>query len=360
MPKRYRLDLTPEQRQELERVRDTDPRPYMRERAAAILKVADGQAARQVAQHGLLKRRDKNTVCEWVRRYQAEGLKGLQIKPGRGRKPAFSPHHATEEAAAAELREVVRRSPRLYGLKRSRWWLDGLRQKINWLNGLSLSGVYRVLRRLRISYKRGRRYVHSPDPEYDEKLALLQTIQELVAAEPKRFVLLYEDELTYYRRPTVAQGYAVRGSDEPRARQGLRANLYQRIAASLDVSSGRLFAWQRKHFDRWTLIRYYQALEAAYPEAELIFVAQDNWPVHFHDDVLAALVGSRIILVPLPTYAPWTNPIEKVWRKLYQEVLHLHDFADCWDELKAEVDDWLDQFADRSTELLRYVGLCPN
>ncbi|MCD6553097.1 MAG: helix-turn-helix domain-containing protein [Anaerolineae bacterium] len=91
MPKRYRIELTPEQRHALERVRDTDPRPYMRERAAAIIKVADGQAARQVAQHGLLKRRDKNTVCEWVRRYQAEGLKGLQIKPGRGRKPAFFP-----------------------------------------------------------------------------------------------------------------------------------------------------------------------------------------------------------------------------------------------------------------------------
>jgi len=254
----------------------------------------------------------------------------------------------------------VRRSPRLYGLKRSRWWLDGLRQKVSWLNGLSLSGVHKILRRLQVSYKRGRRYVHSPDPAYDEKLAVLQTIRELVAAEPKRFVLLYEDELTYYRRPTVAQGYAVRGSDEPHARQGLGANLYQRIAASLDVSSGRLFAWQRKHFDRWTLIRYYRALEAAYPEAELIFVAQDNWPVHFHDDILAALVGSKIVLVPLPTYAPWTNPMEKVWRKLYQEVLHLHDFADRWDELKTEVDDWLGQFADGSTELLHYVGLCPN
>lgn len=67
-------------------------------------------------------------------------------------------------------------------------------------------------------------------------------------------MLVYEDELTYYRRPTVAQGYAVQGSDEPLARQGLHANLFQRIAASLDAMTGALFAWQRKHFDRWTLI----------------------------------------------------------------------------------------------------------
>jgi hypothetical protein len=91
MPKRYRIDLTPEQRRALERVRDTHPRPYLRERAAAILKVADGQSARQVAKHGLLQRRDKSTVCSWVRQYLAEGLEGLKVKPGRGRKPAFSP-----------------------------------------------------------------------------------------------------------------------------------------------------------------------------------------------------------------------------------------------------------------------------
>ncbi|MFN3761873.1 MAG: transposase, partial [Anaerolineae bacterium] len=142
--------------------------------------------------------------------------------------------------------------------------------------------------------------------------------------------------------------------------QGLRANQCWRIASSLNVRSGRLFSWQRKRFDRWTLIRYYQALEAQYPEAELIFVAQDNWPVHFHEDVLAALAGSKIILVPLPTYAPWTNFTEKVWRKLYQEVLHLHDFVDQWDALRATVEEWLAQFANGSTELLSYVGLCPD
>ncbi len=171
-------------------------------------------------------------------------------------------------------------------LKRSRWWLDGLRQGVNWLRGLSLAGVHKLIRRLGIRYKRGRRYVHSPDPEYDQKMAIFQTIRELVAAEPKRFVLVYEDELTDYRRPPVAQDYAVQGGDEPLARQGLRANLSQRIATSLDAMTGCLFAWQRKHFDRWTLICYYQALEACYPHAECIFVAQDNWPVHFHSDIV--------------------------------------------------------------------------
>lgn len=269
----------------------------------------------------------------------------------------FSPHR-TEEEAAWEVQEVVRRSPRLYGLKRSRWWLDGLRQVVTWLRGLTLAGVFKVLKRLGIHYKRGRRYMHSPDPQYEEKLEVIQNLQELVQEEPQRFVLVYEDELTYYLHPTVAQGYALKGSDEPRARQGFRANRSYRIAASLDIVSGQLFAWQRKHFDRWTLIRYYQALEARYPHAEIIFVVQDNWPVHFHEDILTALANSKVVLVPLPTYAPWTNFSEKVWRKLYQEVLHLHEFTDQWDELRQSVEEWLIQFASGSPDLLRYVGLC--
>jgi transposase len=48
-------------------------------------------SGRQVALAGLLKRRKTDTVYDWFHRYQAEGLAGLKIKSGRGRKPAFSP-----------------------------------------------------------------------------------------------------------------------------------------------------------------------------------------------------------------------------------------------------------------------------
>lgn len=91
MARPYKVILTAEQRAELEQIRDHHPKPYVRERAAAILKVADGQSIRQVALDGLLKRREPETVKEWIVRYLTDGPKGLWVKPGRGRKPAFSP-----------------------------------------------------------------------------------------------------------------------------------------------------------------------------------------------------------------------------------------------------------------------------
>lgn len=135
---------------------------------------------------------------------------------------------------------------------------------------------------------------------------------------PQQIVRLYQDEVTSYRKASVATAYAAVGAAQPRAEQGRGANTSRRIAGCLDAATGQLFSWQRAHCDAHTLRRFYQALERAYPHAEQLFLIQDNWPCHTAHAVLAGLRGSKITLVPLPTYAPWTNPIEKVWRKLAQ------------------------------------------
>jgi hypothetical protein len=85
------LPLTEAERQELSQLRDHDPKPYLRERAAALLKVADGMPAAQVARHGLLRVRKPDTLYAWLDRFLQDGVAGLRILPGRGRKGAFSP-----------------------------------------------------------------------------------------------------------------------------------------------------------------------------------------------------------------------------------------------------------------------------
>jgi hypothetical protein len=90
MPRRC-LILRPAQQHELVQLRDHAPQPYLRERAAALLKVAAGQPPAAVARQGLLRRRKPDTLYAWLDRYHAEGVAGLVIRPGRGRKPAFSP-----------------------------------------------------------------------------------------------------------------------------------------------------------------------------------------------------------------------------------------------------------------------------
>jgi len=77
MSQRRTLALTAAQRQLLLHHRDHDPRPYVRERCAALLKVADGQSAHAVARRGLLRPREPDTVYAWLGYYQGQGLAGL-------------------------------------------------------------------------------------------------------------------------------------------------------------------------------------------------------------------------------------------------------------------------------------------
>lgn len=172
---------------------------------------------------------------------------------------------------------------------------------------------------------------------------------------------------------------------QPRARRSHKSNTKRRIAACLDAVHGQVLYRVRSKAGVAVLNGLYRDVARAYDEAERIYIVQDNWPVHFHPGVIEHLESQQwpfafrthpdwpapsevkrvedplpIQLVPLPTYAPWLNPIEKLWRWLRQEVLHLHRLSDAWEVLKQRVRGFLDQFAGGSQELLRYVGLLPN
>jgi hypothetical protein len=85
----HTLELSEAQRGALVRGRDRDPRPYYRERGAALLKVAGGQSPRQVALHGLGRRRKPETVRGWLAAYHSGGPAAL-VQRERGHR-GFSP-----------------------------------------------------------------------------------------------------------------------------------------------------------------------------------------------------------------------------------------------------------------------------
>jgi hypothetical protein len=91
MPAHYQLVLSQEQVKELTWTRDHHALAHLRVKAAALLKVAQGEAISQVARSGLLKAVDRHSIKEWITRYQQDGVSGWKVQVGRGRKPAFSP-----------------------------------------------------------------------------------------------------------------------------------------------------------------------------------------------------------------------------------------------------------------------------
>ncbi len=84
-----RVILTPLERAELEkRLRFMSTSLGSARRCRAILAVADGLPLVQVAR--LVDLTEKH-VRKWVQRFLKDRLEGLRDRPGRGRKPVFSP-----------------------------------------------------------------------------------------------------------------------------------------------------------------------------------------------------------------------------------------------------------------------------
>jgi hypothetical protein len=222
----------------------------------------------------------------------------------------FPPQWRNAEEARDALLPLVRRDPHQLGIERSRWTRAHLLACGHGLRLHSRSGLWRLLRRLGIHDQRARSSMHSPDPAYDEKLARIEARQQRVQAHPEE-VLLDEDECTLHQQPSGAQAYDQAGSDRPYASPSPRLQLSMRVVATLDAFSGRVL------FKRWgkigtkPLSAFSQLVRASYPTAERIWLIQDNWPLHFHPDVLLGLEPQeRLYPVKLPRH--WTHePTQK-------------------------------------------------
>jgi len=148
-----KITLSDDSKKALERIRDTHPAPYVRERAAAILKVAGGMSARSVAKYGLLKERKVDVLYEWLDRWEAEGRSSLEIQKGRGRKTK----HSLTDTEIESFQEMLHQSPETFGIEKSRWTLKDMQIACENLQAYSESGVWRFLKRYGIVYKRGKK-----------------------------------------------------------------------------------------------------------------------------------------------------------------------------------------------------------
>jgi transposase len=273
----------------------------------------------------------------------------------------FAEVEAVQEGLVETLRagpgEAARREMAVgaRGPAPSRWSLRTIRASVEWLTNYTLSGVWRVLRSCGLELHSSCARLFSPDPDYASKVRRLHRCLRDAARHPDTVVALFLDEFGYQRWPEVAPTWGVEVAVAQRAGN----NQQWRTIGALNALTGQVNYLDGYIVGRQQVIQFYSRLDRAYPKkVELIYVIQDNWNIHTHPDVLTALADySRIKPVWLPTYAPWLNPIEKLWRWLRQDILKMHRWVEDWPQVKQRVHDFLDQFAHGSPALLRYVGL---
>ena len=175
---------------------------------------------------------------------------------------------------------------------------------------------------------------------------------------PGRTVLLYQDEGTYYRQPSQAWLWAAMGRQQPRMKYSWRSNTRMRVVGYLNGVTGAVHSEDMSSVTVKRLAKNLTQLSSWYPEAETIYLVWDNWPNHTHPQTLAVLQQQpKVKILWLPTYAPWLNPIEKLWKWIRARVTHAHPWSDDFLEFKAQIQAEMSSLAQGSPELLNYVGL---
>ncbi len=135
-------------------------------RCQILLASARGERAPQIARHlGC----DDQTVLDAIDAFNARGRASLTKRSSRAhvRYPAFT------AASAERLRALLHQRPRAFGRETSLWTLE-LAADVAFEQGLTSTRVTgetirATLARLGLHWKRAKRWITSPDPEYARK-----------------------------------------------------------------------------------------------------------------------------------------------------------------------------------------------
>ena len=93
---------------------------------------------------------------------------------------------------------------------------------------------------------------------------------------------------------------------------------------------------------------------------ETVYVAWDNVNTHMDNEVEAVIrsAAGRLVLMYLPTYSPWLNPIEMLWRHFRREVTHCELFETVKLLLQASK-DFFDRHNQMPEHVLSIIGVNP-
>ena len=110
------------------------------------------------------------------------------------------------------------------------------------------------------------------------------------------------------------------------------------------------------HKRRKEMAQLLEALLSKHPTGT-IYVAWDNATTHQDDEVeeVVRAAAGRLVLLYLPTYSPWLNPIEMLWRHFRREVTHCELFA-TKQALVAAARDFFERYNQCPEKVLSIIG----
>jgi transposase len=341
------IRLSPRDRKALLNVyrRGTDPDQRLR---AHILLLLNDRTAWSVIAATLFT--STATINRWRTRFGKEGVAAVTGRAGRGAV-------IREWWVALVLRWVTERSPTEFDFVRSRWSCETvvLLLREDHQVRVSRETVRRRLRASGLVWRRPRPVLGPKDPAYAVKLG---KIRALLRSLPADEVAVFMDEVDINTNPKIGSMWMVRGHQAEVVTPGNNEKRY--LAGSLDWRTGRLTVTEgrpRQGRNTELFVAHLDDLRRRYRCYRVIHVICDNAKSHHAKRVREYLAEhERVQVHYLPAYAPQTNPIERVWWHLHEEVTRNHR-CPTMDDLLKLVRDWLKTDSTFAIETTVYADL---
>jgi transposase len=328
------LELTTEERTELRRrVRcSTSPQRDSLRARIVLLRSEGGSEAVVAATVGV----SVNTVSLWSRRFELQGLVGLQDAPGRGRKPSL---------AESQLRQVITQVTQPPA-GRQRWSTRSMAAAA----GISHQSVHSIWKKNDLKPHLVRTFKISRDARFEQKF---WDVIGLYLEPPEKALVLCCDEKSQCQALERTQPGLPLGIGHIRT----RTHDYKRhgtitLFAALNYLDGKLIARTEQHHTHVEWLRFLKQIQRETSRGLAIHVIADNYATHKHQRVKAWLAKHpRFQMHFTPTSSSWLNLVERFFGELTADCIREGSFQN----VRQLADSIMTYLAARNDNPKRYV-----
>ena len=174
--------------------------------------------------------------------------------------------------------------------------------------------------RLRYRYRRARPTLCRRDPRKAERLA---AIEAALAENDPYTEVFYVDEADVDLNPRIGSSWMRCGEQTAVPTPGQNQKHY--VAGALHAHTGRL-VWVEHHRKTSALfLKLLEQLRHQYRRAKRIVLILDNYGIHKSRVAERWLAKNpKFQLLFQPTYYPWVNVIERLWKSMHDAVTRNH------------------------------------
>ena len=240
----------------------------------------------------------------------------------------------------AALQKLVEQEPRQAGYSFSTWTCADLVRELvkKGFEAMSCETIRVHLHALGYRVLRPVLNIASPDPAYRRKVKQLEVYKK--QAKNGELLLYFQDEIDLNLLPGILRCWTLRGSQRKVMTPGLNVKRYG--FGAVNYVSGQTLHRIEDHKNSAGFCAFVEQLmqtvtqSPAYHGQKIVLVV-DNFCIHRSKKTLAFLeqYEDRLVLFALPTYSPWLNVIELLWKHLRRKVTHNHLFQNITQLVKA-------------------------